>query len=160
MLIRKLKLVNFRSWKKIELEFNSETNIIWGLNASGKTNILEAIAAVSLGKNIRGEYESEVIRQGKEAGIVEARIERNGEIVRLRYSIGKTEYGRVSKKFAVNGVQKPDMHLWVIWRLFILDQRNWIWLLDRLGKEGNFWIQHCRYLAVNMLRIFWNMPKW
>lgn len=106
MLIRKLKLVNFRSWKKIELEFSPETNIIWGLNASGKTNILEAIAVVSLGKNIRGEYESEVIRQGREAGVVEAKVERNSEIVRLRYSIGKTEYGRVSKKFTVNGVAK------------------------------------------------------
>ncbi len=106
MLIRRLKLVNFRSWKKLDLEFDPEINIIWGLNASGKTNILESIAAVSLGKSLRGEHESEVIREGKEAGVVEARIERDGEIIRLGYSVGVSEYGRATKKFSVNGVGK------------------------------------------------------
>ncbi len=104
MLIRKIKLVNFRSWKRIDLEFVPEINIIWGLNASGKTNILEAVAIISLGKNLRGEYESEIIRQGKDASVVEAKVERDGQIIRLGYSIGKTEQSRVSKRFLVNGV--------------------------------------------------------
>jgi len=106
MLIRRLKLTNFRSWKKLDLEFEPEINIIWGLNASGKTNILESIAVISLGKSLRGEYESEIIRQGTEAAVIEGRIERDGEIIRLGYSIGRSEYGRVGKKFSVNGVLK------------------------------------------------------
>lgn len=104
MLIRKIKMVNFRSWKKLDLEFVPEINIIWGLNASGKTNILEAIAVISLCKNLRGEYESEIIRQGKDASVVEAKVERDGQIIRLGYSIGKNEHFRTSKRFLVNGV--------------------------------------------------------
>lgn len=106
MLIRKLKMVNFRSWKKLELEFGSGINVIWGLNATGKTNILEAIMASSLGKNLRGEFEFEVIRQGAEAGVVETRVEREGSIVRLGYSIGRGNLGRTGKRFSVNGVSK------------------------------------------------------
>ena len=37
------------------------------------------------------------------------------------------------------------MLLWVIWRLFILDQKNWIWLLGRLDKEGSFWICNTKH---------------
>lgn len=106
MLIRRLKLTNFRSWKKLDLEFDPEINIVWGLNASGKTNILESVAVVSVGKSLRGEYESEIIRQLAEAAVIEGRVERDGEIIRLGYSIGRSEYGRVNKKFSVNGVSK------------------------------------------------------
>ena len=43
MYIKKIKLENFRNYEKQEIIFNKNINNIFGDNAQGKTNILEAI---------------------------------------------------------------------------------------------------------------------
>ena len=48
MIIRHLSLTNFRFFKRIELDFPSNLNIIVGENAQGKTSILEAVHLLSL----------------------------------------------------------------------------------------------------------------
>ena len=40
--IEKLKISNFRSYKKLELVFDSIPTVIYGKNGVGKTNLLEA----------------------------------------------------------------------------------------------------------------------
>ena len=50
MKIDSLKLLNFRSYSSITFDFNPNINIIYGLNGHGKTNIVEAIYALSLTK--------------------------------------------------------------------------------------------------------------
>lgn len=42
MIIKSIQLSNFRNYEKLDISFDSETNIIYGDNAQGKTNILEA----------------------------------------------------------------------------------------------------------------------
>lgn len=51
MYIKKLKLTNFRNYEKAELEFSPLTNIIYGNNAQGKTNILESVYLFAQGKS-------------------------------------------------------------------------------------------------------------
>ena len=51
MKIRKLQLINFRNYSKLEIEFNDQLNLIIGDNAQGKTNILEAIYYLSITKS-------------------------------------------------------------------------------------------------------------
>ena len=51
MIIKKLKLVNFRNYSNLDIEFNEKLNIIIGNNAQGKTNILEAIYFLSITKS-------------------------------------------------------------------------------------------------------------
>lgn len=41
--IKSLKLKNFRNYELLNLEFDGSTNIFYGDNAQGKTNILEAV---------------------------------------------------------------------------------------------------------------------
>ena len=53
MLITSLKLQNFRNYDEIKIDFNNDINIIYGDNAQGKTNILEAIFVTSIGKSFR-----------------------------------------------------------------------------------------------------------
>ena len=48
MYIKKVKLENFRNYENEEIEFDKNVNIIYGDNAQGKTNILEAIFICSL----------------------------------------------------------------------------------------------------------------
>lgn len=43
MIIKSIDLQNFRNYETEKIEFDENTNILYGDNAQGKTNILEAI---------------------------------------------------------------------------------------------------------------------
>lgn len=64
MYIEKLSLQNFRNYKSETIEFSPETNIIYGNNAQGKTNILEAVCMFSRGKSYRAKTDKELVRFG------------------------------------------------------------------------------------------------
>ena len=51
MEIKKLKLLNFRNYDNLELEFTKKNTIFIGNNAQGKTNILEAVYVLGLTKS-------------------------------------------------------------------------------------------------------------
>lgn len=70
MFIKNIKLENFRNYEKQEIEFNKDINIIYGNNAQGKTNILEAIFLCSMGKSFRAKKDKELIKLEKEKAIV------------------------------------------------------------------------------------------
>ena len=52
--IESIKLSNFRNYESLELSFDKGTNIFYGDNAQGKTNILEAISFLTPGRGLRG----------------------------------------------------------------------------------------------------------
>ncbi len=54
MHLTSLKLEQFRNYKNLELQFNKGSHIFVGQNGAGKTNILEAIAMLSLSKSFTG----------------------------------------------------------------------------------------------------------
>ena len=51
MKIKKIKLINYRNYDNLELNFNDSLNIIIGNNAQGKTNILESIYVLAVTKS-------------------------------------------------------------------------------------------------------------
>ena len=53
MILRKINLINFRNYRKININFDKNINIIIGDNAQGKTNILESIYFLALTKSYR-----------------------------------------------------------------------------------------------------------
>ena len=61
-MISKINLKNFRIFKQLELNFNSNLIILKGANASGKTSVLEAINYVSLTKSHRSNKINELIK--------------------------------------------------------------------------------------------------
>ncbi|QQG41762.1 MAG: AAA family ATPase [Candidatus Woesebacteria bacterium] len=61
-----IKLSNFRNYKSKYLEFSGGITAIVGPNASGKTNILEALFLLSTGKSFKARTESEMINYGQE----------------------------------------------------------------------------------------------
>ena len=71
MYIEKIKLQNFRNYEQLELDLNKNINIIYGNNAQGKTNILEAIFLSSFGKSFRTKKEKEMIKFNEQSAIVE-----------------------------------------------------------------------------------------
>lgn len=62
MKIEKLYLHDFLSYPELRLDFNNGLNVIRGRNASGKTNLLEAIYLSSIGKTARNIKDKDLIR--------------------------------------------------------------------------------------------------
>ena len=66
MYIKKLTLKGFRNYENAELEFSPLTNMIYGNNAQGKTNILEAVYLFAQGRSHRAKTDKELVRFGDE----------------------------------------------------------------------------------------------
>ena len=83
MHIKEISLENFRNYEKQNIILNPDINIIYGNNAQGKTNIIEAIFLCSYGKSFRAKKDSDLIKFGKERAKVEVlyeKIDREGKI--------------------------------------------------------------------------------
>lgn len=76
MFIRKIKLENFRNYNNQEIEFDENINIIYGNNAQGKTNILEAIFLCSMGKSFRAKKDKELVKFEKNKASVEVEYQK------------------------------------------------------------------------------------
>ena len=61
MVIKSLELADFRNYKELNINFDTGTNILYGDNAQGKTNILEAIYISATTKSHKGSKDKEVI---------------------------------------------------------------------------------------------------
>ena len=59
MKIRELKLLYFRNYEALGLELHPSLNVLVGDNANGKTNLIEAIFCLALGKSYRTKSDSE-----------------------------------------------------------------------------------------------------
>ena len=66
MYISSLTLNNFRNYEAETIEFSPLTNLIYGDNAQGKTNILEAVCLFSQGRSHRAKTDRELIRFGND----------------------------------------------------------------------------------------------
>ena len=89
MYIQKVKLENFRNYEKAEIEFDKNVNIIYGDNAQGKTNILEAIFVCSLGKSFRTNNEKELIRFGEEKAVSEIYFQKSDRDGKIKIEINE-----------------------------------------------------------------------
>src|SRR3990172_9592071 len=101
-MLQGIKLTNFRNFKSEAFKFSPKTTVIIGPNASGKTNILEAIALLSTGKSFRARVSEEMINYDSEIARV---ANRELEIVLTRGIIkrGGIEERTARKRFLVNG---------------------------------------------------------
>lgn len=61
MLVKTIGLTNFRNYEQIRIELGDGINLFLGANAQGKTNILEAVRYVSLGRSHRTRNDDELI---------------------------------------------------------------------------------------------------
>jgi len=82
---------NFRCLAKAELEFSPTYNLIHGVNASGKTSILEALAYLGRGKSFRGATPTELVRHGEKEFVLFGRV-RSGSAVH-RVGVGNSAAG-------------------------------------------------------------------
>lgn len=74
MIIESIKLINFRNYSKLTLNFNNGINYIYGKNASGKTNLVEAIYFLSIARSFRTSEDKELINLNSELASITASI--------------------------------------------------------------------------------------
>ncbi len=70
MICDRVRILNFRNIEEADVIFSEGVNVLWGDNAQGKTNLLEAIRLTGSGKSFRAVKESELIRFGCETATV------------------------------------------------------------------------------------------
>ena len=99
MYIEKIKLQNFRNYEQLELSLNKDINIIYGNNAQGKTNILEAIFLSSFGKSFRTNKEKEMIRFNEQSCLVEIFYQKKDRDGKVKIEIGN------KKQISLNGIK-------------------------------------------------------
>ena len=88
MKINHIDLENFRNFENFKVDFD-DVNIIWGENAQGKTNLIEALYLFTGAKSFRGAKDKELVRFGQEQGKINITIEDNSE-VRMHRSYWET----------------------------------------------------------------------
>lgn len=98
MKIESLKLKNFRNYDLLKLKFDEATNIFYGDNAQGKTNILEAVYLSGTTKSHRGAKDRDLIKFDQNESHIEAIVERNG----INYQIDMHLKKNSPKGIAIN----------------------------------------------------------
>lgn len=99
MIIKSLELANFRNYDFLDIHFSNGTNILYGDNAQGKTNILEAIYLSSTTKSHKGSKDRDIICFDKEEAHIRTLLEKDGIENRIDMHLRKSK----SKGIAING---------------------------------------------------------
>lgn len=99
MYIQTLGLSNFRNYESLQIDFSKDTNILYGDNAQGKTNILEALYMAATTKSHRGVRDRDLIRFGQSEAHIRTVVIKNGVDYRIDIHL---RAGR-SKGIAING---------------------------------------------------------
>lgn len=106
MYLQSITLQNFRNYSKKTYNFDPKTTIIVGLNAAGKSNLIEAIGLLSVGKSFRTSKEHQLIAFEKPAAQVTGILHDGEDQDTLSCIISINPSGMLSKKYLVNGVSK------------------------------------------------------
>lgn len=99
MIIKSLELADYRNYESLELQFDRRTNILYGDNAQGKTNILEAIYVAATTKSHKGSKDKEIVNFEKEEAHIRTYIEKENVETRVDMHLRKSK----SKGIAVDG---------------------------------------------------------
>ena len=99
MIIKSLELSNFRNYNFLSMEFDKGTNILYGDNAQGKTNILEAIYVSATTKSHKSSKDKDIINFKEEDAHIRTYLEKEDIETRIDMHLRKNK----SKGIAIDG---------------------------------------------------------
>lgn len=148
MVVKRLKFENFRNLSNSEIFPCEKVNVIYGDNAQGKTNLLEAIWLFCGGHSFRGSKENELIHF-------------DNSFFKLNidfYSCGRDQNAEISfiqnkKKIKINGVEKnSSSYLTEVFSCVVFSPENMTLVkrgpsLRRKFLDGAICQQRIRYAA-------------
>lgn len=100
MIIKSIDLKNFRNYEINNIEFDEKTNIFYGDNAQGKTNILEAVFLSGTTRSHKGVKDVEMIKFDSDEAHIKSVISKKNIDYRIDMHLKKNK----SKGIAVNGI--------------------------------------------------------
>ena len=100
MIVKSLELNNYRNYETLHINFEAGTNILYGNNAQGKTNILESIYLGGTTKSHRGSKDKEIIRFEEEESHIRIFVEKKEKQFQIDMHLKKNR----SKGIAINRI--------------------------------------------------------
>ena len=101
MIVNALELDFFRNYTHLEASFDPRVNLIYGDNAQGKTNLLEAVAYLSAARSHRARYDREMIMMGIDSAFLKGEVASRDRVFTLEAKLFR---GRGRQLFS-NGVR-------------------------------------------------------
>lgn len=98
MIIKSLELENYRNYETLHITFDRGTTILYGNNAQGKTNILEAIFLSATTKSHKGSKDRDIIRFDSDEAHIRTFLEKENMEYRVDMHLRKDK----SKIIAIN----------------------------------------------------------
>ena len=100
MRVDSIRLINFRNYVDQDISFHEGTNLFFGDNAQGKTNVLEGVFLCGTTKSHRGARDRDMIRFGQEEAHIRMQITKKDIPYRIDMHLKKNK----AKGIAINGV--------------------------------------------------------
>jgi DNA replication and repair protein RecF len=100
MHIKTLALQNFRSYRERTVDFDAGVNILTGRNGAGKTNLLEAVHVLSMGRSFRTQNDAEAIRFDADFYRIKGLFSKKGEDLTVEVRMA----GR-DKSYFIDGIK-------------------------------------------------------
>ena len=100
MKIKRLELTSFRNYENLNIDLEDNTNIFYGNNAQGKTNILEGIYLACTTKSHKKSKDREMIRFGEDEAHLRVVLEKNDIDYKIDMHLRKND----KKHIAINSV--------------------------------------------------------
>ena len=100
MYIESIQLKNFRNYESLQMELDRGTNILYGNNAQGKTNVLEAVYLCGTTKSHKGSKDRDMIRFDQEESHIRMVVKKESASYRIDMHLKKNK----AKGAAVNGL--------------------------------------------------------
>ncbi len=101
MIVKNIQLDFFRNYVHLDASFSPEINVIYGENAQGKTNLLEAVSYLSSAASHRARYDKELIKFGVNSAFIKADVFSRERDFTLEIELSRNARRRISS----NGVR-------------------------------------------------------
>ena len=105
MYIESLALKNFRNYETLDISFSDKINILYGDNAQGKTNILEAIYIAATTKSHKNSKDKDIIRFGQEDSHIRTELKKRDVGHRIDIHLRKQK----PKGVAIDGIDRKSV---------------------------------------------------
>ncbi|MDO4807298.1 MAG: DNA replication and repair protein RecF [Coriobacteriales bacterium] len=86
--VTRIAMQDWRSFEHRSFDLSGGLTVLCGPNATGKTNTVEALQLLTAGSSFRHPRTTDLVRQGAQAGRVQARLEGDGRVVDVRCDVG------------------------------------------------------------------------
>ena len=110
MYIESIQLKNYRNYESLDMKLDKGTNILYGDNAQGKTNILEAIYLGGTTKSHRGSKDREIIKFEEDESHIRMVVSKKNMKYRIDMHLKKKQGQRGGHQWAAH--QKGPGIIW------------------------------------------------